>query len=335
MRGKNLIQILRAIDLIGRKSGATIAELQEHLGRDRTSIYRLITTLQELRFPIREERNPDDERIKIWMLEESFLTKLPNLSLPNLNLTLSEIIALYLLKSNAGMYQGTNIESILQSVFFKLDQYVPEQFARNIDRLQSVFIGTSKMTKDYSGKEEIINDLTRAVLRNRVCRIRYHAFLDDNEKQYRIEPLNFFVNNGGLYLFVRVPKYGDIRILAVERILSVTRTEESFDYPEDFDPEEKLATCFDLVLDQPVHARIRFSAYQAKYIRERRYAPTQKIIENKDGSIILDIETSGWNEIIRWVVRYGPEAEVLEPEALRDQVRDYLRSALENYSQGS
>jgi len=40
--------------------------------------------------------------------------------------------------------------------------------------------------------------------------------------------------------------------------------------------------------------KVWFSAEQARYIRERKWSGTQKIREQKDGSIILSIETSGW-----------------------------------------
>ncbi len=332
MRGQNLKKFLLAIDAISRRNGATIQELQKILGRDRTSVYRLKRTIEDLGFPVFEEKHPDDERVKIIRLEQSFVSKLPNISVPNLNLSPSEIISLYLLRAATQTYKGTDIESTVKSAFCKLDHFVPAQFEKNIARLRTLFVGSARMTKDYSGKEKIIDDLTRAILKNNSCRVRYLAFYDETEKSYLIEPLHFFENKGGLYLFVRVPKYNDIRVLAVERIKSLTVTDETFEYPEDFDPEERLSSCFDLVLDDPVHAKIWFSAYQAKYIRERKYSPTQKIIQNPDGSIILELTTSGRYEVMRWVLAFGAEAEVLEPKAMREEIASSLKSTLDRYS---
>jgi hypothetical protein len=62
--------------------------------------------------------------------------------------------------------------------------------------------------------------------------------------------LHFFENNGGLYLFVKAKSFGDIRTLAVERILEVSITTSSFTYRENFNPEEFLETAFDLVWDK-------------------------------------------------------------------------------------
>lgn len=56
----------------------------------------------------------------------------------------------------------------------------------------------------------------------------------------------------------------------------------------------------------------------------RKWAKEQRIIENKDGSIILEIKTSGLNDVKRWVLSYGADAKVIEPEKLKK--RDYKRA---------
>ncbi|MCP4750035.1 MAG: WYL domain-containing protein [Proteobacteria bacterium] len=44
------------------------------------------------------------------------------------------------------------------------------------------------------------------------------------------------------------------------------------------------------------------------------------LLEQADGSIILDIDTSGSWDLRRWVLSFGMEAEVLEPEELRKKL---------------
>jgi predicted DNA-binding transcriptional regulator YafY len=109
-------------------------------------------------------------------------------------------------------------------------------------------------------------------------------------------------------------------------------TGNSFEYPEDFDPEKKLSEAFDMVFDNPIEARIWFSADQAKYVKERRFARRQKIIDQPDGSIILEMKTSGWWDVKRWVLGYGKDAVVLEPEKLRGEIREELKSQVKRYS---
>ena len=79
----------------------------------------------------------------------------------------------------------------------------------------------------------------------------------------------------------------------MERINDVNPTGATSTYPHDFDPDEKLKDAFGLVYDDPLDVEIWFSATQARYIRERIWAIDQQIIDQDDGSIILNIKTSG------------------------------------------
>jgi predicted DNA-binding transcriptional regulator YafY len=84
---------------------------------------------------------------------------------------------------------------------------------------------------------------------------------------------------------------------------------------------------FDLHFDEPVSVKIRFSEEQARYIEERQWATGQEIEPQPDGSIILSMTTSGWWDVKKWILSYGSHAELLEPEDLRNHIRDELQVA--------
>lgn len=332
MRGKNLGQFLKAIDLLGKAEGVTTDELAEELKVDKRSVYRLIQFMEELNFPITDDDKDHFEKKKRWKLEETFLKKLPNIKLPNISLTLLEIIALSFLKGEGRLYKGTDIEKNINSAFAKIDMFTPPGFSDKLDKVKTLFIPVSKFAKNYSGKEKIIEAITDAVFQKKTCLIEYHSFGEDTVKQFRVDPLHFFENNGGLYIFARITRFGDIRTLAVERILSLESTDDDFKYPKDFNPTHMLDSAFDIVYDDPVHAKIWFSSEQARYIKERQWAKEQKIKEQKDGSIILEIKTSGWWDIKKWVLSFGAEARVLKPEKLRKAVIEEIKAGLARYS---
>jgi len=66
MRGQTLIKLFKAIELFSQSKGATIRELQERLKIDRKSVYRLIGTMEDLGFPLTDEK-PLFEREKRWI----------------------------------------------------------------------------------------------------------------------------------------------------------------------------------------------------------------------------------------------------------------------------
>ena len=67
---------------------------------------------------------------------------------------------------------------------------------------------------------------------------------------------------------------------------------------------------------------LHFSHKTAIYIRERIIADNQIIEELDDGSIILKFHACGREEIKSWILGFGSEAAVLEPEDLKNEIRN-------------
>jgi len=329
---RHLVTMLKAVDLIGRPEGATIDDLAAHLEVSRRTAYRVIETLEEMNFPLYEDKCALDGH-KRYLFEDTFLKKLPNLSVPELRLTLSELLALSFIRGGSSLFKGTDVEKNIQSAFAKMDAFVPVKLARQLDKVRTLFTASGRFTKDYRDKEEVINDLTDAMFRQRTCLVEYHSFGDDRIKKFKIDPLRFFERDGGLYVFVQATSFGEIRILAVERILKLAASDATFKVPEDFDPDTLLEASFNLTYDDPITVKVRFSADQARYVKERRWAAKQTITDLPDGSVILELETSGRWDVKRWLLAFGADAELLEPQDLREEIAADLRRLVESYSQ--
>ena len=69
----------------------------------------------------------------------------------------------------------------------------------------------------------------------------------------------------------------------------------------------------------------------AGYIKEKIWHESQKVEQQSDGSIIFEAEVAGTKEIKFWIMSWGSKAEVLEPESLRDEIREEAEVILERY----
>ena len=328
MRGKNLIKLLKAVDIMSRPQGATIKELEEGLHISRRSVYRLLELMNNLGIPV---YNDEEEFPHRWKIVDTYTKRLPNLMIPDIRLTLSELIALYLLSSHKQIYAGTGIEKHIDSALSKLNAFLPDELIHQVKKIKTLFLPTSKFTKDYSGKDEIIDGLKEAMLQQKTCVVRYYSFSRNASIHLIIDPLSFFEYNHGLYALVRSTKSGSILTLAVERFEDVVLTDKTFEYPQDLNVEEQLAHAFGIILNEPVKAKIWFSSGQAKYIKERTWTKEQKITDMEDGSIIVELNTSGIGDVKRWVLSYGADAEVLEPKDLREDIKKELEVAVQRY----
>jgi predicted DNA-binding transcriptional regulator YafY len=126
----------------------------------------------------------------------------------------------------------------------------------------------------------------------------------------------------------------EVRVFALDRIKMLHQTKESFEVAEDFDFEEFRRPSFGVYQGEPVKVRIWFSPDAAGYIKEKIWHDTQKIVPQKDGSIIFEAEVAGTEEIKFWVMSWGSKTEVIEPESLRDEIRSEAEALLGKYGGG-
>jgi len=104
---------------------------------------------------------------------------------------------------------------------------------------------------------------------------------------------------------------------------------EYFGIDEAFDLQEHLDGAFGIVQGEELfRVRLRFAPTIAAYIRERVWHPSQRIEEQADGSIELAFETAGWKELVRWILSWQPDVQVLEPLRLRERIREKLQAGL-------
>lgn len=330
--GPKMLRMVEMIRLLSRQTGASVEELAEELELSKRTIYRMIETLELLVGEPLAEIKGLLVREKRLAFPEGFTLSLP-LS-ETVGLTIPELMALYALRMNAGLFRGGIIAEDIDTAFAKIGSALSPETKATLERYARLFVSVPKTPKDYSLHSETIEELAMAILSRKTCTVSYTSFSDDQmqEKQYDINPLHFFERDGGLYVFVVVTKYDDIRLLAVERILRVEMSESGFMWPEDFEPEKLLGNALGLYWDDAVSAKIWFHHSQARYIRERQWATGQKLLENSDGSIVLSIHTSSRYDVKRWVLSFGNSAELLEPPELRNEIAQEIAELANRYA---
>ncbi len=327
MRGKNLVQLIKALSLLTRPRGATRRELSETLEISDRSVSRAIRMIDDLGIPIFDEKAPLEKQ-KHWKIESSYVDRLPNISLPKLRLSYPEILSLCMLAGESVVFKRTEIDRHIKSAIAKLMTFVPEKTRTELSTLKRIFISKTIGAKNYAGREKIITPLTESMVNRTGCRITYHAFYNDTIEETEIGPLHFYENSGGLYIFGLKLKDKTVRSYAVERIRAIRPLNRDIHYPKNFDPIARLNSAFDLTHGEPVFVKIRFSAAEARYIREKTWAENQHITTHPDGTITLSMTTSGFRDVKRWIMSFGKEAEILEPQEMKQEIEKELKEVL-------
>ena len=154
----------------------------------------------------------------------------------------------------------------------------------------------------------------------RVHEILHRSPQRERPTEREVNPYRLWYANNGLYLVGHDHRENALRTFAVERIQSAKLTNRRFEIPPDFNFEEFRKAAFNIIWGEPQEVKIRFSASQAPYIKERTWHPSQQIEPEPDGSIILTLKVGDLGEVKRWLIGFGAEAKVLVPDELREEI---------------
>jgi predicted DNA-binding transcriptional regulator YafY len=308
-RGDQLSRQWKIIQtLVASTTGKTVADLADALDCTRRTVYRDLEALQAGGFPITTEQR--DNR-SFWRMLKASRQQVP------LAFSLPELMALYFGRDMLKTYRGTVFYDAIESLLSKIRATLPPAYIDNLDRTQNRVDAGPSPRKDYTRFGETIADLHRAIAEERKIRMAYFAMGRQAESHRTVHPYRLRHVEDTLYLIGHCALRKGVRTFAVDRIQSVTLTDERFQTPESFDIKAFLQDSFGIFQGPPVTVKIRFTPSVAGYIRERVWHRSQELTNAEDGALIFTATVAGVEEISHWVMRWGAGAQVLAPPELR------------------
>lgn len=160
----------------------------------------------------------------------------------------------------------------------------------------------------------------------------YHGRGADRHGQRRVHPQQLFHYRSNWFLSAWCVDREDLRTFSVDRIRHPHQLDER---AEDLAPEKLdryLRGSFGIFTGTAeAWAVLRFSAYAARWVADESWHPDQLGQWLPDGRWELQVPYADPTELIREVLRHGPEVEVVAPAELREEVRVRLQAALGQY----
>jgi predicted DNA-binding transcriptional regulator YafY len=179
-----------------------------------------------------------------------------------------------------------------------------------------------------------VAQLLDATLNHRRVTMRYHSFSSNREKEYLIEPSRVVFAQGALYVVAFVPEYQEQRTFAVDRIRSLSVSEEKFE-PLELE-EDAFAHSLGVHQGPPERIEILFDAQIARYVKERVWHASQEIHEEPDGRVTLTLHVSNDWSLRSWILGFGPLARVMQPPTLVSELEreiEELRVKYQKFNQ--
>jgi len=185
---------------------------------------------------------------------------------------------------------------------------------------------------DYTPHYGTINSLIEAMDKKLVCKVSYKAIMETKPKVFYIKPFKLFSHKDTVYLHAglakdpekkyREPKFNPL--LAVHRIDNIELTTRLFSFPKNYNFEKAYDKSFGIIKEDKFEVEVEFTGWSARYVSERVWSPDQNITRLGKNKIRLTFTASSEPEVISWVLSFGEEAKLLNPDWIVNRLLERL-----------
>ena len=291
MRATRLVSLLLLLQLRGQ---LTAAELAAHFEVSIRTIHRDVESLGAAGVPVEALRGPAGG----YRLSGGYRTKLTGL-------TAAEAEALFVAPAPAA---ELGLGGVLTNARLKVLSALPPDLQERASRAERYF---HLDTRGWFRAEDTVPHLptiAAATWQGRRLSARYRE--GSRVVQRTLDPLGLVLKGGAWYLVAH--RSAGMRVYRVSRFASVRVREEGFERPEGLELAsywDEWSRSFEASRPQ-VEVKIRASELV------RRFLPGE--LHGEDGVYVVRFENL--DEAFRELLKFGPDAEVLEPTELRERV---------------
>jgi len=298
----SLMIILNKID-----SGelVTVQFLSDEFGVGKRSIFRYINTLQVAGYPIFYDRLRER-----YCFSEGYSLKKPGLSL-------EEGLALALSKKVLEGFGNGLVESL---------NGIEEKLAGKKTGVSKTYIFSTGNPAPNAVQH--IGVIHQAIVNFQRLELVYTGLYSKEKTCRKVDPYYLFFEDSFWYLRGYCRLREEFRTFALDQIRSLKILSEHF-VPENISPEEELSGTFGTFVDgEPVEVVLRFQPEIKSQVLRKKWHPSQKEKQLKDGSLELRFTVNGWDGIKPWIYRWLPWVTVVSPKKLKEMVRKEITQAL-------
>jgi predicted DNA-binding transcriptional regulator YafY len=176
---------------------------------------------------------------------------------------------------------------------------------------------------------QIAQLVSRAIAGRRMLEVEYYKENEDEFSKRRIEPYALMNGLEAWYVAAYDPDKDDVRHFRLDRIKSVTVTDDRFTPRPEVDPAAEIDGWLRTgEVEASQRARVWISPERSRWVREERPV----VAELADGAIVVEFPFKGIDWLVREILKEAGDAAVIEPVEARDAVREAAERLAGAYS---
>lgn len=239
-------------------------------------------------------------------------------------------------RSRGNVYYVKNPEVLEQNKLAKwaLDNYsIPKDFA-TYNSLQDRIL-----LEEIPGEKRHLVPIREALRTNTELVIDYQKFEgeqgEEHRQQFHVQPYALKVYSHRWYLLGYLKEQQGLRHLSLDRMLDVEILKTKFDMPKDFDAKKYYENVVGIYVNPELpieNVKIRAYGIQAEYLFSTPLHRTQSLKKYSRGEFAeFTYRLCLTPDLISQLLAMGDRVEVLEPEGLRERMKEEARKLFGRY----
>ena len=185
----------------------------------------------------------------------------------------------------------------------------------------------------YKGSEWIAPILENIKQRKPII-LEYKRFDLDSSKMHELHPILLKEYRNRWYLIGMLEKNDRIIILALDRVNQIFESKLTYRFHKQFSSNNYFKYAYGITTfdGEPSDVIFQCNPVQASYIKTQSLHHTQKIVKETDDYVQFSMQVGITTELIMDLLAYGDGVKVLQPESLKNEIKERLEKAINNYN---
>lgn len=225
---------------------------------------------------------------------------------------------------NAELLEKDHLRSLLIDSYATLNQIQADKKLESRIQFEDIPSGHAFLTQ-----------IIEVMRKNKVIHITYQSFVRDTPSSFDIEPYFVKIFNRRWYVIARSPFYDSVLTYALDRIHDIETTDRIFKMSDDFNIDDYFEGCCGIISNKDIPIErviIKTYAYARDYIATLPIHSSQKEIARDDESVTYEYHIRPTFDFLQSLWAQADQIEVLEPEGVREEMRDFAEKMLSYYN---
>lgn len=266
------------------------------------------------------ERHKEGRRVYYRYTDKSF-------SISNKGINPSEAEQLRDTLSILSRFKGMPQFEWIEEIQIRLE----DTFKLKGETISSVSFEQNPYLKGLSHFSELFN----AIQNQQALQIEYQGFKQDDMSKIVLHPWYLKQYNNRWFLFGFNEQYQSLSNLAIDRIISINPSSETYKENKEIDFEEYFEDIVGVSVNPDANTEkilIEIKIDSWPYIKSKPLHGSQKVVTTTDKYVTIELDVQINHELIALLFSYMNAVEVVQPTVLRDKFKTISEAIYRRYS---